>query len=289
MRLRFLFAAVLAVSLAMPAAESIVRQVRLLLGQKKFAEAEAAVAAYRARAGITPDAAEAVSWLGRGALGAKNLDAAERHAAEARRMSLELLRSRKVDAEPRLPTALGAAIEVHAQVLAARGERSEAVQFLEQELAAWRETAPAFSSSRWLGGPAPAPAGWRGRTVLLFLWAHWCGDCKAMAPALAGIRDAYQARGLVLIAPTRTYGYVAGGQDAGPEEEARYIETAWKAHYGTLAGALVPLSSEIFHSYGVSTTPTLVLLDRTGVVRMYHPGAMSAAELKARVEAALAL
>ena len=32
--------------------------------------------------------------------------------------------------------------------------------------------------------------------------------------------------------------------------------------------------------YGVSTTPTLVVLDRKGIVRTYHPGNMSAIELE---------
>jgi thioredoxin-related protein len=45
----------------------------------------------------------------------------------------------------------------------------------------------------------------------------------------------------------------------------------------------VPLSAANFIHYGASTTPTLVLIDRAGVVRYYHPGAAPEAELSARI------
>jgi hypothetical protein len=40
----------------------------------------------------------------------------------------------------------------------------------------------------------------------------------------------------------------------------------------------------VFRNYGVSTTPTIVLIDRRGIVRLYHPGAMTYDELAPRVE-----
>ena len=48
-----------------------------------------------------------------------------------------------------------------------------------------------------------------------------------------------------------------------------------------------PLSEANFQAYGASTTPTVVLLDRAGIVRFYHPGAVSEPELTARVQALL--
>jgi len=32
--------------------------------------------------------------------------------------------------------------------------------------------------------------------------------------------------------------------------------------------------------FGVSTTPTLVLVDRTGIIRLYHPGRMTMEQLE---------
>ena len=48
-----------------------------------------------------------------------------------------------------------------------------------------------------------------------------------------------------------------------------------------------PISAANFQSYGASTTPTIVLIDRAGIVRYYHPGAASESELAARIEALL--
>ena len=49
-----------------------------------------------------------------------------------------------------------------------------------------------------------------------------------------------------------------------------------------MLGAMpVPVSAQNFLIYGCSTTPTLVLIDRSGIVRLYHPGAMTYEELAA--------
>src|SRR5204863_6764905 len=77
-----------------------------------------------------PELAAALSWLARASLAAKDLDHAEALAAETYKMASRFLLGQKLDDDPWLPTAAGAAIEVHAQVLAARGERTEAVEYL---------------------------------------------------------------------------------------------------------------------------------------------------------------
>ena len=47
-------------------------------------------------------------------------------------LSIEQLKKRPLDREPHLPLALGAAIEVEGNLLAAQGRRSEAVTFLQE-------------------------------------------------------------------------------------------------------------------------------------------------------------
>jgi hypothetical protein len=49
-------------------------------------------------------------------------------------MASRFLIGQKLDDDPWLPTAVGASIEVHAQVLGARGERPEAVAYLQSQL-----------------------------------------------------------------------------------------------------------------------------------------------------------
>ena len=285
---------------ARASAGSLVGSVRAAADAHNYQLAEEEIQSYRAAAGITPEMLEALSWLARSALDARQYDRADRYAGETRKLIETALAGRPLP--PSLELALGAVLEVHAEVLAAAGKRQQAVAFLREELSAYGSTplaariqkninlltlegkpAPALDSRHWLG-PQPQPlAALKGHPVLLFFWAHWCGDCKAEVPILARLMRIYGPQGLVLIGPTELYGYTAAG-DATPEQETRYIDQVRTRYYAPLAGMPVPLSAENFEKYGASTTPTLVLLDSRGVVRLYHPGAMSYEALADRVK-----
>jgi len=285
----------------------IVAQVREAAAARNFILADREIQGYRAAAGLTPELLEALSWLGRAALEAKQYDRADAYATETRKLAVDILRAgRPVDQEPRLPLALGAAIEVHAQVLAAAGQRPEAIAFLTQELAAHRQTsmapriqkninlltlqgkpAPALDVDRWLGPKPTSLATLKGHPVLLFFWAHWCGDCKAEVPILARLMENYGHSGLVLLGPTQYYGFTSDG-DVTPEQETPYIDQVRKQYYAPLGTMPVPVSTRNFLTYGCSTTPTLVLLDRSGIVRLYHPGAMTYDALAEQVKRAFA-
>jgi thiol-disulfide isomerase/thioredoxin len=285
---------------------TLAKDVKDMVARKDLASAERTVRAFQREAGSTPEFAAALSWLARGELMAKQFDRADAYAVETRKLADQLLRTHKLDADPWLPTAVGAAIEVHAQVLAARGERGDAVDFLRAQAALFGASsigerieknlnllnlegkpAPALEESDWFGGKPAALAALRGHPVLLFFWAHWCVDCKAEVPILAEIQKVYGPKGLVLMAPTRYYGYVAEGQDAAPAVERKYIETVRRQFYAPLDEVPAPLSNANFLKYGASTTPTLVLIDSAGVVRWYHPGSISGPELAARIQAVL--
>jgi len=275
-----------------PERPSLVREVRAAIAQKDFARAETRVRDYRKQRGVTAEMVEALSWMGRGALAEKHLDQAEAYAQETHKLSLEQLKGRKLDDDKHLPLALGAAIEVEAQVMSARGERFAAVGFLNKELAAYRATSIRTRIQKNIhllsleGRPAPRLEGVTlpaGKPVLLFFWAHWCPNCKGMAPSLARLKQLYGGKGLVIVAPTQHYGYTRRGQDATPAEEDNYIGEVWREQYGGASGVSTPIGEENFRSYGASTTPTLVLVDSKGVVRMYHPGDMSYQELEPRV------
>lgn len=297
----FRLTAVFAGSLLMVSAQ-VIGDVRDAIALHDFGRGEKYLENYRAKNGVTPEWLEALSWMGRGALEDKKYDQAERYADETRKLSLAELGKRKLDDERHLPIALGASMEVHAQVLAARGERGQAMAFLRHELDAFRATsiaariqkninlltlegkpAPPLEMTEWLGGrPVPLDR-LKGHPVLLFFWAHWCGDCKREAPDLARLAAEYQSKGLVLIGPSQHYGYAAGGEDASREQETHYIDEVRAQYYAALGAMSVPLSEANFIQYGASTTPTIVLVDRQGIVRLYHPGAMPYAQLAAKV------
>ena len=58
--------------------------------------------------------------------------------------------------------------------------------------------------------------------------------------------------------------------------------------YSGLLDMPVPINKSNFLTYGASTTPTLVLVDRTGKVAWYHPGALPYGELKAEIDKVVA-
>jgi thiol-disulfide isomerase/thioredoxin len=276
--------------------------VRAQLGTNNFAQAKNLLRAYEQQVGRTPEWLEAYSWQARAALQFRKYDDAEKYAAETKKMVLAQLRTRKLDAERNLPLALGAAIEVEAQVMAARGERDQAVVYLRQELAAYRNTslnariqkninllslegkpAPPLESAKWLGPKPPTLSSLKGKPVLLFFWAHWCTDCKQEIPIIAQLRHEFSIQGLTVIGPTQHYGYVEQGREAGPEEELGYIDRVRQHFYGPLIDMPAPVSEENFRTYGSSTSPTIVLIDRHGIVKMFHPGAMSYPDLRAQI------
>jgi thiol-disulfide isomerase/thioredoxin len=286
--------------LAVTAMASVVTDVETAMSHGNFPLAQAILQSYRSKSGVTPEFLEALSWLARGDLITRQFDQAEARAKETEQLAVEALAKRNLDAEPHLPTALGAAIEVEAQVLTANGDRTGALALLRKDLAAYRTTsirtriqkninlltlegrpAPALEEREYLGAKPTPLASLRGKPVLLFFWAHWCPDCKQEEHILAVIEREYAPKGLVLIAPTQHYGYVANGEEAGPAEELKYIDQIRHQYYADLLGVPAPLSEANFRNYGASTTPTLVVIDRRGIVRLYHPGAMTLDELRA--------
>lgn len=295
------------IALLSPAWAGVVEDVRGALGQNSFPAAEAELNSYRARNGVTAEYVEAYSWMARAALAHGDYDQAAAYAKQTKALALEQLKQRPLDAEPHLPIGLGAAIEVESQVLAARGQRAQAVAVLQTALRTYGSTsirarlqknlnllsfegrpAPALRAEQFLGSKPPVLAQLKGSPVLLFFWAHWCGDCKAEAPILTQLRSEFAPKGLTVLGPTRLYGYTAQVEHASPSDELAYIDAVRHRFYGGLLDMPVPISKYNFDVYGASTTPTLVLLDRTGKVAMYHPGALPYDQLKAEIEKVVA-
>jgi thiol-disulfide isomerase/thioredoxin len=285
----------------------IVDDVRVQVGQNSYSAAEAELLSYKAQHGVTPEYLEALSWIARGAAQMQQWDQAAGYARQTRTLSEQLLTRQKLDSEPHLPIALGAAYEVLGQAMAAKGQNTQAVTLLRSGLARYGNTsigarlqknlnlislvgrpAPTLQAGQYLGPKPPALATLKGSPVLLFFWAHWCGDCKAEVPIIARLKQEFASSGLVVIGPTQLYGYAAQGTDATPAQERTYIESVRQRYYSGLLDMPAPLSKQNFNTYGASTTPTLVVLDRAGQVAMYHPGALPYEELRAALQKASA-
>ena len=255
----------------------------------------------------SPEWLLAASWLGRGASFAERWEVAEHYAREAHDGSIALLDDRELDADSQLPLALGASIEVLGQAQDARGDHAGAVDYLAAQRQRYRDTSietriqknalllglegqpfPVLDVEHYLGAPLPSAESLTGKVVIAFFWAHWCPDCKRQLPILEQLHETYGERGLAIVGPTQLYGYVARGQDATPEEELEFLRGAYQERFPIPSWMSVPVSQQNFLDFGVSTTPTLVIIDRDGIVRVYNPGDLPYDELSAHVERLLA-
>ena len=269
-------------------------------------EVDAAIELIEAQRPHHPEASAgwllAASWLGRGSSFAERWDVAERYATEAVDGGVALLAQRELDAEGQLPLALGAGIEVLGHVQDARGDRVGAVAFLAQQRERYRGTSietriqknflllnlqgqpfPVLDVEEYLGQPLPSAEHLKGKVVVAFFWAHWCPDCKRQLPVLEQIHDTYGDQ-VEIIGPTQLYGYTSRGQDATPEQELAYLRGAYQERFPIPDWMSVPVSQQNFLDFGVSTTPTLVVIDREGIVRLYNPGDLPLEELAPTVE-----
>jgi len=138
-------------------------------------------------------------------------------------------------------------------------------------------TAPPFQLEKF-GGGSVSSSELRGKVVMLDFWATWCGPCIAEMPTLLKLASEYEKQGVVFVAASRDDASVAKVQvGMFIDERAPAL-----ARYASFA------DDETADAYSVSAIPTMVLIDRKGLVHASYIGAANERAWRSRIDEVLA-
>lgn len=105
----------------------------------------------------------------------------------------------------------------------------------------------------------------RGKVVLLDFWATWCGPCRMTIPALDALAKKYKSKGLEVV-----------GISSETLEELKAFQGKTKQGY-SLFHDIAQVTTRRYQAYAY---PTLVLVDRKGVIQRIEVGAHSAEDME---------
>jgi peroxiredoxin len=114
--------------------------------------------------------------------------------------------------------------------------------------------APDFQLKRIDGGRVSL-ADLRGKPAVIVFWSAWCSSCKEEAPRINALADEYGRRGVRVL-----------GIDV--KDSAARTESGVK-NFGIRYTVARDPDASVARAYQVTGTPTIVFLDRTGVVRYF--------------------
>jgi len=130
--------------------------------------------------------------------------------------------------------------------------------------------APEISVKEWIKGGPASLAHFRGRVVLLEFWATWCKPCQEMFPKLTELHENNRSQGLEVIALTRHYMAFRGPAESMIEE--RQLMLNMVAEHGVNFHVGIAEDERLQGIYGANGLPTVVLIDRNGIIRYAVPG-----------------
>jgi peroxiredoxin/outer membrane lipoprotein-sorting protein len=112
---------------------------------------------------------------------------------------------------------------------------------------------------RSLDGEEVQLAGFRGKVVLLDFWATWCGPCRQTMPQLNHLFKQFKKRDVVV---------VGVNENEDPQTVRNFIHDNGYEYPILLAGR----GDSVIEGYLAHSLPTLVVIDKNGVVAGYKVG-----------------
>lgn len=137
--------------------------------------------------------------------------------------------------------------------------------------------APAWQKVSPLTGAPSSIDKLKGRVVIVDFWASWCGPCRMLAPRLSALKDKLGAQGLSVVGITT--------DDA---EHAAVFAEKFQMRYPIV----VDNDGDTSKAYGITGLPTMLVIDKKGVIREvfvgFDPTPAGDAKLEGVVKALLA-
>ena len=141
------------------------------------------------------------------------------------------------------------------------------------------EPAPALSLAVAAGADPEGPtrvslSELRDEVVVLEFWASWCGACKRSTPVLNDLSREFGQDPVAF--------YAGNGE---PIDRQRL--QAAHATFGTEFPSLHDRTGEVQRRYSIQALPTVIVVDKTGVVRWASTGVPSKMRLRGAISSAL--
>jgi peroxiredoxin/outer membrane lipoprotein-sorting protein len=112
---------------------------------------------------------------------------------------------------------------------------------------------------------------YRGKIVLLDFWATWCPPCRKELPSIEKLHRQFAGKDVVVLGIN--------------DEDSGTVKGFLKKNEYTLP-TLMDSKKNVHRMYGARAIPTVIVIDRNGVIRVHYIGGRSEADLMAALKTA---
>jgi thiol-disulfide isomerase/thioredoxin len=139
-----------------------------------------------------------------------------------------------------------------------------------------------FDLTNWVNTPKPiVPADLKGKVTVLEFWRSECSHCQEAAPHMEKLYHEYSPRGVTVVA-IHSPGAADTPEQPNPENNWTTVKQRIK-EWGLTYPIAFDKGGKFFKTtYGGETYPTILILDRSGIVRYINTGYTAQKEMALR-------
>lgn len=127
-----------------------------------------------------------------------------------------------------------------------------------------------------LQGQSQPLSQWRGKVLVVNLWATWCAPCREEIPAFVRLQDKYRARGLQFV-----------GIAIDQREPVQAFAREFGMNYPVLLGGLETVEMSRRAGNHVGALPFTLIIDRNGKIAGTELGGINESKLQGIIESLL--